>query len=471
MITPFESTPGLIPCKCSTCHGSLTTQYERQQHEARDRRQSSMRYTDTSSHNPKLVSFSRRPSQNTPARHLHQVHPHPHSRSTPTTISFRSQPVVPLVEHDDTLMAVPFTGAPLAGSTPSNSPDIDSPLEHPGPAAPPSPLILDDLVHPTSNDRISATSHVPCSFTPPLPPSTAFESYTSAAAQAANVIGPTSEELFPPIADDNWEDEEEPEMEMDRVAGTPDAVAPSLPTPSATMNIDPVLNDENDPDPFYYPPTPSRPPPPAAEVHPNRAVYIIYLLVFWLHAQCHLPFRACNAVLVAFGLVLQAAGTPIDPPMYTTLPSVIDQLDAEPSFKVCPVCPGCLEVFPPSVPQESSCPKCRCPLFPTLPTPSQQRHGRTTREKAKPYLQFPIKSLKEQLAAMLLIPGIEDEVATSINKIKTSEPGKYTNIFDGKVCQELPGHDSSPFFSPSDEELANGELRIGVSLGVDWYRI
>jgi hypothetical protein len=71
---------------------------------------------------------------------------------------------------------------------------------------------------------------------------------------------------------------------------------------------------------------------------------------------------------------------------------------------------------------------------------------------------------------MLSISGIEDEVTASINKIKTSIPGKYTNIFNGKVCQELPGHDTSPFFSPNEGELASGELHIGVSLGIDWYQ-
>jgi hypothetical protein len=55
-----------------------------------------------------------------------------------------------------------------------------------------------------------------------------------------------------------------------------------------------------------------------------------------------------------------------------------------------------------------------------------------------------------------------------LTKIKTFVPGKYTNIFDGQVCQELLSEDGSLFFSPSDKKIAAGELCIGVLLGIDW---
>ncbi|KAJ7834059.1 hypothetical protein B0H14DRAFT_3462324 [Mycena olivaceomarginata] len=54
--------------------------------------------------------------------------------------------------------------------------------------------------------------------------------------------------------------------------------------------------DENNPDPFYIAPKATQHLPTATEVHPNRAVYLIYVVVFWLHSQFHLPFRACNAL-------------------------------------------------------------------------------------------------------------------------------------------------------------------------------
>jgi len=75
---------------------------------------------------------------------------------------------------------------------------------------------------------------------------------------------------------------------------------------------------------------------------------MISLLVFWLHAQCHLPFRACNAILVCLALIFKSAGIVLDPPMYSTLPSVMTALRADPIFQVCPVCPTCRHVRTPN---------------------------------------------------------------------------------------------------------------------------
>lgn len=222
-------------------------------------------------------------------------------------------------------------------------------------------------------------------------------------------------------------------------------------------------------DPFQYKPansTVSSLPCPS-DVHSHKAVYMIYILVFWLHAQCHLPFRACNALLICLSVILRSAGLVIDPPMAITLPTVMTALNADPTFMICPVCPTCQRVYPPSTPTSTTC--CLKLLFITSPTPSEQRRGRTQREKPKPALQFPYKSLEEQLATLLANPGIEDEIERSLNKVKSSVNGVYTNIFDGKVCKELPCQDGSLFFSPSEELQRSGELRVGVSLGVDWY--
>ena len=70
---------------------------------------------------------------------------------------------------------------------------------------------------------------------------------------------------------------------------------------------------------------------------------------------------------------------------------------------------------------------------------------------------------------MLANPAIEEEVEKSMDRMASSEEGVYKNIFDGKVCKELPCKDGSLFFSPSDEVQESGELHIGVTLGVDWY--
>ncbi|KAJ7156359.1 hypothetical protein C8R46DRAFT_1115786 [Mycena filopes] len=266
-----------------------------------------------------------------------------------------------------------------------------------------------------------------------------------------------SGEIFLPIADDDWET---PELNADE-----DAIADQ--TLETAQAASPPTFDENDPDPFYFVPSGAQALPTAADIHPNRAVYLIYVTVLWLHTQFHVPFRACSALLAIFALALKAGNAPITPEIHTSLPSVINKLGAEPSIQILPVCPKCFEVYPISTPKDSNCSKCSEPLFPTEPSPSERRSGHTSAQNPRPYLQFPTKSLAEQLAILLSVPGIEDEMEKSLKKATAHQAGKYTNIFDGKICQELPTADGSRFFFPSEDEVAQGELRIGVTMGVD----
>ncbi|KAJ7188886.1 hypothetical protein C8R46DRAFT_1024111 [Mycena filopes] len=268
-----------------------------------------------------------------------------------------------------------------------------------------------------------------------------------------------SGEIFLPIADDDWET---PELNADE-----DAIADQ--TLETAQAASPPTFDENDPDPFYFVPSGAQALPTAADIHPNRAVYLIYVTVLWLHTQFHVPFRACSALLAIFALALKAGNAPITPEIHTSLPSVINKLGAEPSIQILPVCPKCFEVYPISTPKDSKCSKCSEPLFPTEPSPSERRSGHTSAQNPRPYLQFPTKSLAEQLAILLSVPGIEDEMEKSLKKATAHQAGKYTNIFDGKICQELPTADGSRFFFPSEDEVAQGELRIGVTMGVDWF--
>jgi len=55
--------------------------------------------------------------------------------------------------------------------------------------------------------------------------------------------------------------------------------------------------------------------------------------------------------------------------------------------------------------------------------------------------------------------------------VKPCRPGEYTDIFDGNVCHlSLKAPDGNLFFSnhPHENNGPNGELRIGVNLGVNW---
>lgn len=167
-----------------------------------------------------------------------------------------------------------------------------------------------------------------------------------------------SGEVFLPISDDNWE----------KAGDTADlAVGGSVESPS------PALFD----DPFYFPPSAAQPLPTVADIYLNHAVYLIYVVVLWLHTAFHLPFRTCSALLAIFSLALTAGGAPITPAIHTTLPSAINKLGAEPSIQMLLVCPKCLEVYATSTPKDAFCSKCSHPLFPTNPSPSEKlrSHG------------------------------------------------------------------------------------------------
>ena len=86
----------------------------------------------------------------------------------------------------------------------------------------------------------------------------------------------------------------------------------------------------------------------------------------------------------------------------------------------------------------------------------------------QPLVQFPYKSIEEQLTSMLRIPGFEDEVE-KWRAIERS-PGSYVDNFDGKICQELKGSDGRLFFE-NPLPPGNDELRIGLTFGIDWYRV
>ncbi len=222
--------------------------------------------------------------------------------------------------------------------------------------------------------------------------------------------------------------------------------------------------DEHDP--FFQPPHHAQLIPTAADIHPHPAVYLIYLLVVWLHTgtRCKLPFRACNAVLVVLGVILSTCGVILDPPLCTSLATVLSRLDVEPEFEILPVCPRCIRPYPSSSLGSALCTTCSSPLFNTSPTVSQQNHGKETRTTPLPLLRFPYDSLSQQLTA--LIPEIEDVLDNWHHKPRVS--GEYHDHFDGRICQELPGPDDRPFFRPDVKEMPDGELQIGLTFGVDW---
>ena len=130
------------------------------------------------------------------------------------------------------------------------------------------------------------------------------------------------------------------------------------------------------------------------------------------------------------------------------------------------VCSTCLNVFPPAglIHTQDTCFTCNINLFLSAET----KHGNIQTIKS-PVVEFPYLPLSEQIKSILKVPGIE----ALLDKwhLKDQTLGKYTDIFDGKICHTiLKGSNGKLFFSNllSEKHGPQGELYIGVNLGVDW---
>lgn len=191
----------------------------------------------------------------------------------------------------------------------------------------------------------------------------------------------------------------------------------------------------------------------------------IFALVTWLHLQFHLPRVACNALLAIVACLLLAVSPGIETP-FLTLQSCTRVLGVDAPIYTLPVCPVCRDVYPPASSRLShgECTQCNIPLF--LPSTTRRGNDRATQS---PLIKYPYLPLSEQIKSILKIPGLE--AVLDGWRSKPREIGMYTDIFDGDMCRKkLKGPDGRLFFSndPGEKNGPNGELRIGVNLGVDW---
>ncbi|KAI0027268.1 hypothetical protein K488DRAFT_74674, partial [Vararia minispora EC-137] len=278
---------------------------------------------------------------------------------------------------------------------------------------------------------------------------------------------------------DDIGDADESEEEPDRVEHSSATSHPSglfsaadVSADSVYPACDPRYPNENNPDPFLLPRAAA---PRSAAITPatiNPAFYIVYLTVAWLHTAFKLPFLACNALLRVFLLILAAVGAELGADArYQTLQSVLEHMGVEPSFRVLPVCPTCLEVHPDTLSDDATCSRCSEPLFRrTRRLPN--RSSPDTRTDAgdagpsRPFLQFPYHSIEAQLRDILAVPGIEEELEKWRDLPR--QPGRYTDSFDGRVLREIRGPDNRPFFE-NPSPVCDDELRIGVTFGIDWF--
>ncbi len=92
------------------------------------------------------------------------------------------------------------------------------------------------------------------------------------------------------------------------------------------------------------------------------------------------------------------------------------------------------------------------------------------RKEPIPFLKFPYKSLESQMISLLQVPGIEEALETW--RTVPRQGGDYHDIFDGAIPKELKCATGEKFFRNDPVDKPNGpagELRIGLTLGVDWF--
>jgi hypothetical protein len=85
-------------------------------------------------------------------------------------------------------------------------------------------------------------------------------------------------------------------------------------------------------------------------------------------------------------------------------------------------------------------------------------------QRPPPACAVPIQ-LPSSLLADFLARGENKQACTSWKSCLTV-PGELKDISDGEVWKTIKGPDQKPFFSDPDD---NEELRIGVTMSLDWY--
>src|ERR1700722_643283 len=300
--------------------------------------------------------------------------------------------------------------------------------------------------------------------------------YTSAIGHALPYPGwltdaQVSESLQDMIAEaqkQDQQDQEDQEDFLDASGDLPDGpdigddididIDPNIDSEARGLNV-PL--DEDDPDPFLQE-TETEPIPNLSDLPPH--LLCIYALTTWLHLQFHLPRIACNALLSILACILAFVAPHLDPPL-VTLKSVNRHLGVSVPFQVLPVCPTCNEVYPSSQKTPDLCIHCNTELF----IKELTNRGNKRKERV-PALKYPYLSISDQLRTILGIPGIEEALDSwrTVSRV----PGLKKDIFDGNVTKNLKGPDNKPFFANNGEQDQygpNGELRLGLVLGVDWY--
>ncbi|KAJ7598689.1 hypothetical protein C8J56DRAFT_708797, partial [Mycena floridula] len=200
--------------------------------------------------------------------------------------------------------------------------------------------------------------------------------------------------------------------------------------------------------------------------HQDWLVALTLLCVAFLHTRYQVSFRACAAMLFCLNAVFLTLGR-INKPIPFTLQTVFHRMGLKDQFIVYRVCPVCHKLFSPEQVNVTNCDHCDSalnqPSLSTLSVDPEAEPDPSRQPASLPYNVAPLATLSSLLSDFLARPGME-EALESWRSLPKNNSSDLKTIRDGLVWKELKDKDGNSFF---DHETS--ELRIGVTVGFDWF--
>jgi hypothetical protein len=426
------------PCFCSSCNGSIVSADVKRHHERSQNRIKTLNSGNSSTGGRlcKIIPHSQQPSTRVPRNLPRFTHDDPVLPLPDFEILDRTSPE--LVEQEmldhGTLTGEDLDIMTYSAALPNLGPNIHD------------PHTLMNLVdyHVARNSAVQMNSQpLTRNYALSLPPDTA---------QALQ------QEFYELLEAEMVNQHADPFTDSDGESGMPELYQPEDHDPDEIdeeSDDDDIPEeqpgiDEDHPDPFAPAQAPSATFVDLSAQPPH--LQVIYALVTWLHLQFHLPRVACQAMLAILACILFFLNPQTTVPL-VTLASANRALALDISIHVLPVCPQCKEVYPASDMTQATCWRFQTDLF----EPDLTKRGKK-RKVCIPRLRYPYLSISEQLPSILSTPGVEDMLDSW--QTQPRQPGRYDDIFDGKVCKELKAYGGGLFFSNAPDELRGPQGKL-----------
>lgn len=195
---------------------------------------------------------------------------------------------------------------------------------------------------------------------------------------------------------------------------------------------------------------------------------LILVCVAFLHTRHFVSFQACAVILTCLNMMLITLGlVHTSRPLPRTLTTVFERLDIADKFEIRPTCANCHILFPDNSPSDFCCPTCAKPLFKSASANVYQRlSGKTP--KPSPEIVTPYRSIPSLIEDFISRPGYEQK-CEAWRARPPPPPGELHDISDASIWNTVEGPNRKPFFDKEGHNLTEpGELRLGVTLSLDW---